>query len=238
MGFDGASGNRYEAAPAIAQQQRETELLQRRNAQLEEQVRALLVLQDVANTRSAEIDLPSLLRRFAMAAVRLSSADVGAVYLVDSAANALVVEAIETSHTAADSGVFSGLNLLEVAHSGPREMIPRAGRPQMPMGEGLAGRVAASSDFILVPDVSADTRFSREVLARDIQVLGGEPTSLLVVPIVFRGHILGCYKLRRPEAPRDSTRPASTSCAHWPRRPAPPWRMLSFTTNFATSATA
>ncbi|MGH2502633.1 MAG: hypothetical protein ACRDID_08975, partial [Ktedonobacterales bacterium] len=49
----------------------ETERLQRRNRQLEEQIQALtLVLQGVANTLSAEIDLRPLLRRIVLVAMR------------------------------------------------------------------------------------------------------------------------------------------------------------------------
>ena len=57
----------------------EIERLQRRNRQLEEQIQALtLVLQGVANTLSAEIDLRPLLRRIVMVAVRLTGASVSA----------------------------------------------------------------------------------------------------------------------------------------------------------------
>lgn len=196
MGLDEGNGNSFdETARALAHFEREAERLRQRNAQLEEQVRALVVLQGMANSLSAEVDLPSLLRRFAMAAVRLSSADVGAVYLVDPSANALIVEAIETAQTAADSGVFSGVNLLEVAHSGPREMIPRTGRPRIPLGEGVAGRVAASGEFVLVPNVSEDERFPPEVIASDVQVLGLKPASLLVVPMVFHRRVTGVLQV-------------------------------------------
>src|SRR5215831_19649914 len=79
---------------------RELERLQHRNEQLEEQVRALLVLQEVANTLSAELNLTPLLRRIAVAALRLTGAQVSVVYLVDASGTNLTVQAAETAETA------------------------------------------------------------------------------------------------------------------------------------------
>ncbi len=59
--------------------QRENERLHRQHAQIEDQMRALLVLQGVATTLSADLDLGPLLRRVTMAAVRLCAADASAL---------------------------------------------------------------------------------------------------------------------------------------------------------------
>src|SRR5579862_934618 len=97
---------------------RELERLVHRNEQLEEQVRALLVLQEVANTLSAELHLTPLLQRIAIAALRLTSAEASIVYLVDQATSSLTVKAVETAETAADSGAFRPWDLASLSQPG------------------------------------------------------------------------------------------------------------------------
>jgi signal transduction histidine kinase len=177
--------------------QRENERLHRRASQFEAQLRSLLVLQGVANTLSAELDLAPLLRRIAMAAVRLCAADVSVLYLLDAAGTSLSVGAVETAQSVADTGAFSALDYLDIpALERISEHAPQTvPLGTIPLGQGLVGRAAATGEFILVSDAAHDHRFTSEDLALDIKALGLMPGQMLVVPMLYKGKVTGALEV-------------------------------------------
>jgi signal transduction histidine kinase len=182
-----------DTATLLAQLQRDNERLQARNRQLEDQVRAQLVLQSIANTLSSEIYLPPLLRRIAMAALRLTSAQASALYLVDASLTALIVEAVETTQTATDSDVFGPLELFDGSQSMGGQSA--AIRPRIALHEGVAGYVASTSTVVLIADTRTDTRFSPQSLEVDSRLLGARPLSLVAVPMLFQGKVSGVLEV-------------------------------------------
>ena len=156
----------------------------------------MIVLQGIANTISAELNLPAMLRRIAIAALRLTSAQASAVYLVEPGRVSLVVESVETAITAADSGSFGGLDILAFAHPGAaNEELFDPDRPRMRLDEGVAGWVASNGMVVLVPYTQADPRFSPGALAADSRILGVHPQSLVAVPLVFNNIVTGVLEV-------------------------------------------
>jgi signal transduction histidine kinase len=189
-----------DAATYFAQLRRDNERLQARNIQLEEQVRALIVLQGIANTLTAELNLTPLLHRVAIAALRLTAAQASAVYLVDPSRTALVVEAVETLETAEDSGRFIAPGGFTASHPGsPLDELFGAGKPRIPFSDAVAGSVAANGKVVLVPDAQNDLRFPLNVLATDSNVLGVRPRGLVAVPLWFKGDVTGVLEVAQTE---------------------------------------
>lgn len=186
-----------EVVSQIAQLRRENERLLHQKRELDERVRALLVLQGVANTLSAELRLPPLLRRIAAAALRMTSAQASAVYLLDQTRSALVVEAVETTQTALDSGSFSALELLSASSQPGMSNGNSSGesKPRISLNEGVASWAAANSMLVLVADTANDPRFLPESLAIDSAFLGLQPTSLVAVPMIFKGGVTGVLEV-------------------------------------------
>lgn len=183
-------------ASTIDRLNREQERLQHRIEQLEERVRALLVLQEVANTLSAELNLTPLLRRIAVAALRLTGAQVSVVYLVDASGTHLTVQAAETAETAMDSGVFSTADLFNASSPGwmPEDESPFSG-PSIGIDEGVAGCAVSTGNLILVNESQADPRFDSGTISIDARLLGIEPTALLAVPMIFSGAVSGVLEV-------------------------------------------
>jgi len=185
--------------PGIARS--ETERLQRRNRQLEEQIQALtLVLQGVANTLSAEVDLPPLLRRIVMVAIRLTGASVGAAYVFDSANKTLVVYALENAMTAANSNIFSPLSAFDPTQSWlyqPEDENTGELRPRVSQHEGVVGHVAQSGELTLIVNPEDDPRFSPEQIACDSRILETDIGSMLTAPMIFKGAFTGALQLAK-----------------------------------------
>jgi signal transduction histidine kinase len=175
---------------------RDQERLVHRNEQLEEQVRALLVLQEVANTLSAELNLAPLLRRIAIAALRLTSAEVSIVHLASQDGLSLRVSAVETAQTSADSGAFSTLDLASLSQPGweSEEISPTSG-PSIGIGDGVAGAAATTGMLVLVPEPQTDPRFDRDTIGIDARLLGIQPSALLAVPMIFKGSVSGVLEV-------------------------------------------
>ena len=179
----------------------EIERLQRRNRQLEEQIQALtLVLQGVANTLSAEVDLRPLLRRIVLVAVRLTGASVGAAYVLDSANDTLVAQALEDAETAASSNIFSPLAAFEPGQSWlylPEDENTGDLRPRVGLNDSVVGHVAQSGELTLIANLRDDQRFSPEQVASDSGILGVEVGSMMTVPMIFKGAITGALQLAK-----------------------------------------
>lgn len=182
-------------------QRTETERLQRRNRQLEEQIQALtLVLQGVANTLSAEIDLRPLLHRIVMVAIRLTGASVGAAYVMDSANNTLIVYALENAAAAANSNIFSPLVAFDPTQSWlyqPEDENTGDLRPRVALTDGVVGHVAQSGELTLIVSPEDDARFTPELIASDSRTLGIPIGSMLSAPMIFKGAITGALQLAK-----------------------------------------
>ncbi len=176
------------------------ERLQRRNRQLEEQIQALtMVLQGVANTLSAELDLPPLLRRITLVAVRLTGAQVGAAYVLDAASNTLAPYAVETADQAAGSNIFTPLIPLDPAQSAQFLLDEDTGelRPRLPLTDGVAGYVARTGELTLLPNAQDDPRFSGEQVAHDTAILRMRPGALMTAPMMFKSALTGVLQVAR-----------------------------------------
>lgn len=183
--------------------------LQRNNEVLREQMRALVVLQGIANVLNAELDLPRLLRQVADAALRLVVCSASALLVLDPATESLVVEALERvngSNPTAAEEFFTPLSparpgasppLTEAADQMPTSSIQNSsrnrpqGRKTLILGEGIAGWVAANAVPVIVNHMGADSRFSPEQIALDAEVLGVTPSAITCVPLVFKGRVIG-----------------------------------------------
>lgn len=175
------------------------ERLELRNRQLEEQIQSLtMVLQGVANTLSAEVDLPPLLRRITLVAVRLTGAQVGAAYVLDAASNTLAAHAVETEGEAVGSNIFTPLSALEPS---PVEMLADedtgALRPRLTLDDSVAGSVATSGELVIISDVATDKRFPNGEIARDAAILRMTPGSLMTAPMLFKGALVGVLQVAR-----------------------------------------
>src|SRR5487761_1927657 len=177
----------------------ETERLQRRNRQLEEQIQALtLALQGVANTLSAEVDLRPLLRRIVMVAIRLTGASVGAAYVLDAANETLVAQALETAESAANSNIFSPLAAFDLSQSWvfpPEDENTGDLRPRLSLQSSVVGHVAQSGELTLIVNPQDDPRFSPEQIASDRSVLGIPIGSMMTAPMIFKGALTGALQL-------------------------------------------
>ena len=150
--------------------------LQRSNELLREQMRALLVLQSIANVLNAELDLPRLLRQVAEAALRLAVSNASVLLLLDPTTESLNVEALEQ---------------VEQKRAAPTQGAAPQRRQTLVMGQGVAGWVAANAVPVIVNQVGDDSRFPSEQIAIDAELLGIRPTALVSVPLVFKGRVIG-----------------------------------------------
>jgi signal transduction histidine kinase len=181
---------------------RDFERLLRQSQTLSEQVRALLVLQGVANTLSAEWDLPVLLRQIALAAVRMASGAASALFLFDARGEHLVLQAKENASPtdgAKWDGSASGLTRPGAVPT-PATEDAIAPPPQIALGKGMAGQVAMTAVPLLVNDLATDPRFPAEMVAVDAEVLGVQPATLLCVPLVFKGTVTGVLEVAQSHA--------------------------------------
>jgi signal transduction histidine kinase len=180
---------------------RDFDRLLRQSQTLGEQVRALLVLQGVANTLSAEWDLPVLLRQIALAAVRMASGAASALFLLDARGENLVLQARETvapGESAKWDGSASGLTRTGAAETSPADGADAP--PHIALGQGMAGQVAMTAVPLLVNDLATDPRFPAELVAVDAAVLGVQPATLLCVPLVFKGTVTGVLEVAQTDA--------------------------------------
>lgn len=168
---------------------REYDRLLRQSQALSEQVRALLVLQGIANTLTAELDLPVLLRQVALAAVRLAAGSASALYLLDIRGEYLVVEAVETAKHPQSPERANETMVLGMPHDEAKVRTP------IQMGRGIAGQVATTAEPLLINDPQTDPRFPADVVAVDADALGVQPAAVLCVPLLFKGRVMGVLEV-------------------------------------------
>jgi signal transduction histidine kinase len=180
---------------------RDFDRLLRQSHTLGEQVRALLVLQGVANTLSAEWDLSALLRQIALAAVRMAAGAASVLFLLDARGEHLVLQAKEMAAPSsrpkwdATTAPLAAIAAPEPAASEPTSE-PTSDTPvQIALGQGMAGQVAKTAVPLLVNDLATDPRFPAEMVAVDAAVLGIQPATLLCVPLIFKGTVTGVLEV-------------------------------------------
>lgn len=66
---------------------------------------------------------------------------------------------------------------------------------RIPVGEGIAGTVAATGEPLIVPDVSADPRFSSRIDA----LSGFKTKAIICLPLKIRGEVIGVVEVVNPE---------------------------------------
>jgi signal transduction histidine kinase len=185
----------------------ECDRLQHQNEVLREQMRALLVLQSVANALNAELDLPRLLRQVTEAALRLVVCSASALLILDPTTELLVVEALERTGTSTPAPP-SGISLLASFAASPIALPsmrrnshqpgesanganpPRA-RKTLMLGQGIAGWVAGNAVAVIVNQIGGDSRFSPEQIKVDTELLNVTPSAIAAVPLVFKGRVIG-----------------------------------------------
>lgn len=128
-------------------------------ARLAEQARQLAVLHDIALALNAESDLDTLLHSIVVRAVSLLNCRIGGLYLVAPRGDHLV---LTVAHNLADTQ--------------PGTILPR--------GDGVAGRVLASGEPLMVADYSAWD--GRAAIFRDVPI-----RRVVAVPLTARGQVLG-----------------------------------------------
>ena len=152
--------------------QRLTEL-EAENAQLRSQTApAVELTQRLAQIGGAAVltapaEHSALLEQIVQAAMDVLGAQAGSLYLIDEAAEELV---------------------WEVA-LGPRA-APLLGQ-RLPLGQGMAGWVAATGQAIAVADVQQDPRWSQQVG----QAVGYLPKTMLAMPLVLADRVIGVLQL-------------------------------------------
>jgi len=106
-------------------------------------------------------------------AMQVTSARVGTLRLIDRATNELVFEVIESAAPA------------------PRERLEAARQVRVPVGQGVAGWVAASGQPVVRSDLADDARFTAEATQR----FGMAPKSMLCLPLQGTEGIIGVIEL-------------------------------------------
>jgi signal transduction histidine kinase len=149
----------------------EVSRLQKENTAATERIAVLQVLQDVARSLSSELNLEPLLQMILAAAVQVMNASAGSLLLLDHETDELVFEVIEGGIGAALEGT------------------------RMPADKGIAGWVTSHREPLIVDDVNRDDRYYRRI-AQDHDFT---TTSLLCVPMVARGKVIGVLQVLNKE---------------------------------------
>jgi signal transduction histidine kinase len=147
---------------------------------------------------SAEVDLPPLLRRITLVAVRLTNAQVGAAYVLDKS-NQLVAHAVETADDAVGSNIYTPLSALEAPPLPMMVEDETTGelRPRLRLNEGIAGHVGRTGELTLIANAQADPRFTPEQVAQDAAVLRITPGALMTAPMMFKNALVGVLQVAR-----------------------------------------
>ena len=150
---------------------REVAELRQDNIVAHERIVALQVLQEVARSLSSELNLGPLLQIILGSAVQVMGASAGSLLLLDRDTNELIFKVIEGGGGAALEG------------------------KRMPANKGIAGWVVIHRQPLIVDDVNRDHRHYREI-SRDYDF---KPTSLLCVPMIAKGQVIGVLQLMNKE---------------------------------------
>jgi diguanylate cyclase (GGDEF)-like protein len=136
--------------------------------ELERKVQELRAFNDIGRSLAGTLDIHELLALIMQKVSEVLRPEHWSLLLVDDATRELVFEI----------AVGEGAERLKA----------------MPLGEGVAGHVATSGLPVLVPDVRTDPRFA----ARFDDASGMVTGSLLAVPLLSKGKVLGVVELVNP----------------------------------------
>jgi signal transduction protein with GAF and PtsI domain len=131
------------------------------------ELRARLAQAGAAGMLSAPAEHSELLEQIVGTAMRVLRARAGSLYLLDEGSEELI---------------------FEVALGERAE--PLRGR-RIPLGQGMAGWVAATGQAIAVADVQQDPRWAQEVG----RAVGYAPTTMLAMPLLLRDRVTGVLQL-------------------------------------------
>ncbi|GAB4530514.1 MAG: GAF domain-containing sensor histidine kinase [Anaerolineae bacterium] len=145
--------------------------LRRANAAALEQISVLQVLQNLTCTLSSELNLNPLLQMILASAVQVMGASAGSLLLLDRNTDELVFKVIEGGAGVALQGT------------------------RMPADKGIAGWVATHREPLIVNDVNRDDRYFRDIA----QGYDFATTSLLCVPLIARGQVIGVLQVLSKE---------------------------------------
>ncbi len=145
----------------------EVEQLRREHTDALERIAVLQVMQDVARSLSSELNVEPLLQMILGSAVQVMGASAGSLLLLDQETDELVFAVIEGGGGAALEGT------------------------RMPADKGIAGWVVTHRQPLIVDDVNRDDRYYRDI-AQDYDFT---TTSLLCVPMIARGQVIGVLQL-------------------------------------------
>lgn len=145
----------------------EVERLRQENSTVRERIAVLQVMQNVARSLSSELKMEPLLQIILGSAAQVMGASAGSLLLLDHATNELVFEVIQGGGGAALEGT------------------------RMSADKGIAGWVATHHQPLIVDDVNRDNRYYRDI-AQDYDFT---TTSLLCVPMVTKGQVVGVLQL-------------------------------------------
>lgn len=137
----------------------------------QDRISDLEVLQDVARSLSSELNLEPLLQMILDSAVRVMDASAGSLLLLDRDANQLIFTVIQGGGGPALEGT------------------------RMPADKGIAGWVATHREPLIIDDVNHDGRYYRDI-AQDYDFA---TTSLLCVPMIAKGEVIGVLQLLNQE---------------------------------------
>jgi len=130
--------------------------------QVAQRTRELAAVNAIAAVVSRSLNLDQLLADALEKTLQLMNCEAGGIYLLDPNAGVLTIAA----HQGLSAWLVEEIDRLEV-------------------GEGFSGRVVASGEPLVVPDVSEDVRLTRMVVAQE------GFRSFAIVPIGARGRITG-----------------------------------------------
>lgn len=161
--------NQTQAAQRIAELEAEVARLraQAEGAQVAAELRARLAVVGAAGRLAPPSGHAELLEQLVQTAVHVLRARAGSLYLVDEAGEELVF-AVALGERAA----------------------PLRGR-RLPLGQGIAGWVAASGQAIALADVQQDPRWAQDIG----RAVGYAPKTMLVVPLLLRDRVTGVLQL-------------------------------------------
>lgn len=158
-----------EAQKIIAEQAAELEELRAapEENQLAKELRETLTLAATAGTIGSPVKYQRLLEMMLGTAAQVIGAEAGAIFVIDRRTDELRFEAA----------------------IGPHADAVREKR--IPIGEGIAGTVAASGQEVAVADAAEDPRVYRKIG----EEIGYFPNSILCVPLIMQDHVIGSMEL-------------------------------------------
>lgn len=166
---DTTGGNDSAAQETIARQAAEIEQLRRRLAdeRFAEELRQAFSLATTAGTIASPVTHTQLLEMIVTTAAHVISARAASLFLIDEETQELTFE------------VATGPKAEEVKEF------------RIPLGQGIAGLVAATGQAMAVSDVQSDPRHASTVA----ESIGYRPQSLLCVPLFYEDQVTGVLEL-------------------------------------------